>query len=197
LTGPAGATGPQGPIGLTGPAGATGATGPQGPIGLTGPAGATGATGPQGPIGLTGPAGATGATGPQGPIGLTGPAGNDGLIPSGTSIGNTTFWNGSEWVVNSSNLFNDGNKIGIGTTAPDQSALLEINSTNKGLLIPRMSQAQRLSIINPVAGLLVFQLDEISGFYYYSGLDWLRLISDNNSNSNAADRTLIYTISGF
>jgi hypothetical protein len=91
LTGPAGAngndgvTGPQGPIGLTGATGAVGATGPQGPIGLTG---ATGATGPQGPIGLTGPAGATGATGPQGPagtngvdgaVGATGPQGPIGL----------------------------------------------------------------------------------------------------------------------
>lgn len=75
-----GATGPQGPIGLTGAIGAAGATGPQGPIGLTGP------TGPQGPIGLTGPGGATGpagangATGPQGPIGLTGPTGPQGPI---------------------------------------------------------------------------------------------------------------------
>jgi len=92
LTGPAGATGatgPQGPIGLTGPAGATGATGPQGPIGLTGATGATGATGPQGPVGLTGPAGATGATGPQGPVGLTGPAGATGATGPQGPIGLT------------------------------------------------------------------------------------------------------------
>ena len=48
LTSLVGATGAQGPIGLTG---ATGATGSQGPIGLTGPAGATGPQGPQGPAG--------------------------------------------------------------------------------------------------------------------------------------------------
>ncbi|MDC3305716.1 collagen-like protein [Flavobacteriales bacterium] len=89
--------GPQGPIGLTGPAGANGVDGAQGPIGLTGPAGANGidgVDGAQGPIGLTGPAGANGidgtdgvdgidgaagATGPQGPIGLTGPAGANGI----------------------------------------------------------------------------------------------------------------------
>ena len=93
LTGPQGATGPtgpQGPIGLTGPAGANGndgATGPQGPIGLTGPAGATGATGPQGSIGLTGATGATGATGPQGPIGLTGPTGVTGATGPQGPIG--------------------------------------------------------------------------------------------------------------
>ena len=89
LTGPAGATGAQGPIGLTGPAGATGATGAQGPIGLTGPAGAVGATGSTGPIGLTGPAGATGATGAQGPIGLTGPAGAIGATGATGPIGLT------------------------------------------------------------------------------------------------------------
>lgn len=62
-TGPAGATGPQGPAGETGaqgPTGPTGATGPQGP------AGPIGATGPQGP---TGAQGLVGATGPQGPAG--------------------------------------------------------------------------------------------------------------------------------
>lgn len=91
LVGATGATGPQGPTGLTG---ATGATGPQGPIGLTG---ATGATGPQGPQGIQGPAGNTGATGPQGPIGLTGatgatgpqgPAGTNGAgVPTGGTTG--------------------------------------------------------------------------------------------------------------
>ncbi|KMQ34539.1 hypothetical protein TU53_10090, partial [Bacillus cereus] len=60
---------PQGPQGIQGPAGATGAQGPQG---IQGPAGATGATGPQGPQGIQGPAGATGATGPAGtPIPVT------------------------------------------------------------------------------------------------------------------------------
>jgi hypothetical protein len=66
-----GPSGPQGPIGNTGP---TGGVGPQGPIGNTG---ATGGVGPQGPIGNTG---ATGGVGPQGPIGNTGAAG-----PPGTS----------------------------------------------------------------------------------------------------------------
>ena len=74
-------TGPQGPIGLTGPQGVqgpTGATGPQGiqgPTGPTGPQGNAGPTGPAGVQGDIGPTGATGATGPQGPIGNTGPQG--------------------------------------------------------------------------------------------------------------------------
>jgi hypothetical protein len=75
LTGPAGATGQQGPQGLTG---AQGPQGPQGPIGLTGPAGATGPQGLAGAVGPQGPIGLTGTTGPQGPAGATGAQGPSG-----------------------------------------------------------------------------------------------------------------------
>jgi hypothetical protein len=128
-----GATGPQGPIGLTGPAGATGpqglagAVGPQGPIGLTGatgpqgPAGATGAQGPSGPQGSTG---ATGATGPQGP---QGPQGSTGFLSSGSAAGNTPYWNGTAWVLNNSNIYNNGANVGIGSTVP--TSKLEVNGS--------------------------------------------------------------------
>ncbi len=107
--------------GTPGPAGATGATGPQGPIGLTG------ATGAQGSIGLTG------STGPQGPIGLTGPAGavgpqgDPGILASGTVAGNTPYWDGTSWLVNSNNIFNNGANVGIGTSTP--SSKLHVKST--------------------------------------------------------------------
>jgi hypothetical protein len=92
--GATGATGIQGPIGITGATGVvggTGATGSTGPLGLTGPTGAigvsgvsgptgpSGATGIQGPIGITGATGLTGVTGPTGPLGLTGPTGAIGV----------------------------------------------------------------------------------------------------------------------
>ena len=47
--------------------------------------------------------------------------------------------------------------VGIGTTAPHASAQLDITSTTKGLLIPRMTGAQRNAIISPAVGLLVIQ----------------------------------------
>jgi hypothetical protein len=133
--GPVGLTGPAGPTGATGPIGLTGATGPAGPIGLTGPIGPTGATGATGPIGLTGPTGPTGATGltgavgPQGPIGLTGPTGATGatgpqgpagLLSSGTAAGNTPYWDGTQWVLSSSNLYNNGGNIGIGNNTSQE-----------------------------------------------------------------------------
>ncbi len=41
-----------------------------------------------------------------------------GTIPNGTAAGNTIYWNGSSWVTNSSNLFNNGGNVGINTTTP-------------------------------------------------------------------------------
>jgi hypothetical protein len=51
--------------------------------------------------------------------------------------------------------------VGIGTTTPDNSALLEIKSTSKGLLLPRMTTAQRNAIVGPVVGLMIFNLDDL------------------------------------
>ncbi len=118
-----GATGPQGPQGL---AGETGATGPQGPPGATGPQGIpgeTGATGPQGPIGTTGPQGPAGETGPIGP---QGPAG---ILLNGGIAGNTPYWDGASWIVNNSNIYNNGGNVGIGTSSP--AAKLEVNGQIK------------------------------------------------------------------
>lgn len=56
--------------------------------------------------------------------------------------------------------------IGIGTNAPNSSAILHLNSTNKGLLMPTMTEAQRLAIVNPALGLVVYQTDGEYGFYF-------------------------------
>ena len=60
-------------------------------------------------------------------------------------------------------------QIGIGTNNPDASAKLEINSTTKGFLAPRMTESQRNSIASPATGLLIFQTDNVLGFYYNIG----------------------------
>lgn len=65
-----------------------------------------------------------------------------------------------------------------GTTA-DASAALDIKSTSKGMLVPRMAQAQRNAITTPATGLLIFQTDNTPGFYYYNGSSW------SNINGNA------------
>lgn len=59
--------------------------------------------------------------------------------------------------------------IGIGTSSPNPSAQLDISSTSRGLLIPRMTQAQRSAIAGPATGLLIYQTDHTSGYYYNAG----------------------------
>lgn len=75
--------------------------------------------------------------------------------------------------------------VGIGTTQPDQSAVLDINSSTKGLLIPRMSLQQRESIQSPANGLMIYQTDLLSGFYFFDGKEWKPLTSATNANSVA------------
>ena len=75
--------------------------------------------------------------------------------------------------------------VGIGTTKPDQSALLDLSSQSKGLLIPRMSLEQRGTIQNPANGLMIYQTDFLSGFYYFDGKNWNPFTSVTNANSVA------------
>ena len=64
-------------------------------------------------------------------------------------------------------------QVGINTETPDASAALDISSTTKGLLIPRMTNAQRQAISNPAAGLQVFVTDFDGGsFMFYNGTKW-------------------------
>ncbi|MBO3117483.1 hypothetical protein J4050_12035, partial [Winogradskyella sp. DF17] len=66
-------------------------------------------------------------------------------------------------------------QVGIGTTTPDASSMLDIESTTSGILIPRMTQAQRLAIGTPANGLLVYQTNGSLGFWFYDGLGWNQL----------------------
>lgn len=61
--------------------------------------------------------------------------------------------------------------------APAASAMLDIASTTSGLLIPRMTSAQKSVIATPATGLIVYQTDGVAGFYYYDGTQWLPLLS--------------------
>jgi len=63
-------------------------------------------------------------------------------------------------------------QVGVGTTTPDASSALDIASTTKGLLIPRMTEDQRNAINSPASGLMIYQTDGTVGFYYYNGSSW-------------------------
>src|ERR1700744_6505061 len=64
-----------------------------------------------------------------------------------------------------------------GSTA-DPSAMLDVKSANKGVLIPRVTSTS--SITSPVTGLLISQTSSPAGFYYYDGASWLYLQNSNN-----------------
>src|SRR5580704_15858981 len=51
----------------------------------------------------------------------------------------------------------------------DTSAMLDVSSTSKGMLVPRMNTTQRNNITLPATGLMIYQTDGTSGFYYNSG----------------------------
>ena len=70
------------------------------------------------------------------------------------------------------NTFPATGPAGIGTTSPHASSLLEIKSTSKGFLAPRMTKAQRDAIGAPAVGLLIYQTNSTPGFYYYGGSAW-------------------------
>jgi hypothetical protein len=137
-----------------------------------------------------------------GPIGEPGEAG---LLSNGDAVGNTTFWNGTEWVTTSNNLYNDGTNVMIGTSTAEPSSALTVASTSQGILLPKMTLAQRDAIANPASGLLIFQTDNTPGFYYHDGTQWINIASGNNNqgnitisvNSQDLNNTLIYTSDGF
>ena len=65
--------------------------------------------------------------------------------------------------------------VAIGTTTPNTSALVDMTSNNKGVLLPRMTITQRNAITTPATGLLIYQTNSTPGFYMYNGTAWAPL----------------------
>jgi hypothetical protein len=104
-------------------------------------------------------------------------------------------------------------QVGINSDGsnPDNSSMLDIKSTSKGILIPRMSQSERAAISSPANGLMVYQTNGTTGFYFYDGSSWVRLatgteasytagtgidISNNTITNTSPDQTVTLTAGG-
>lgn len=74
-------------------------------------------------------------------------------------------------------------KLGIKKVIVDPSAAVEIQSTTEGILIPRMTSAQRSAIVSPAQGLLVFD-NSTNTFWFYDGTAWTEL-ADNGATSGS------------
>jgi hypothetical protein len=88
-------------------------------------------------------------------------------------IGSSAFVN--PWVLAGNDVYNTIGEVGIGTSTPAATAALDVSSTTKGVLIPRMTAAQKSAISSPSNGLLIFQTDAPAGFYYYNGSAWISI----------------------
>lgn len=67
-------------------------------------------------------------------------------------------------------------QVGIGINNPDGSSILDISSTTKGMLTPRLDTSQRLGISTPAIGLLVYDTD-LKSFYFFNGSNWQAITS--------------------
>ncbi|MBG6110539.1 hypothetical protein IWX84_001418 [Flavobacterium sp. CG_9.10] len=72
-------------------------------------------------------------------------------------------------------------QVGIGTTSPAASSILDLTSTTQGLLTPRMTTAQRIAIASPADGLMVYDTDLKSFYHFDSGItSWDKINTDAN-----------------
>jgi hypothetical protein len=94
-------------------------------------------------------------------------------------------------------------QVGIGTINPNTSAALDIESTTKGLLTPRMTAAQRVAISAPADGLVVYQTDSTPGLYCFVNGTWSALSGSPTSGawtpviSNVFGGNITGTATGF
>lgn len=88
-------------------------------------------------------------------------------------------------------------QVGIGTTNPDASSILEISSTTKGVLIPRMTKTQMAAISPRVEGLMVYCSDcDIKSLYVYDGSNYVSLTSGGETVASLDSKfrsSLFYT----
>jgi trimeric autotransporter adhesin len=101
------------------------------------------------------------------------------------------------FAVSMSTAFVQAQNVGIGTNAPQASAMLDISDTAKGILIPRLTLQQRNAIASPAKGLMLFVTTD-SSFYFFDG-NWKRMSAANegwsiNGNNNTDTGHFIGTI---
>ncbi len=98
------------------------------------------------------------------------------------------------WVTNS-NLV--AQNIGINATgaSPHPSAMLDVSSTSKGLLMPRMTTAQRNAIVSPAEGLKVYDTNTKT-FWFYNGSGWIQSATGSPTNFWSINGTNIFNNNG-
>lgn len=83
--------------------------------------------------------------------------------------------------MNVTTSYAQGVAVNTDGSAANASAMLDVKSTTKGVLPPRMTQANRLAITSPAVGLLVYQTNGTEGYYYYSSTGWTMIPTGTSS----------------
>ncbi|MEO7265640.1 MAG: hypothetical protein ABIW38_12035 [Ferruginibacter sp.] len=103
----------------------------------------------------------------------------------------------SPWTTSGSNIYNtNAGNVGIGTSSPSASALLDISSTTKGFLVPRMTAAQRTAIASPTAGLMVYETDTKLD-YHHDGTTWRKILNSTFWNNSTSSNFIYNTTDSF
>ncbi len=84
---------------------------------------------------------------------------------------------------------------GIGTSTPDVTAVLDVSSNTQGMLMPRLTTAQRNAIATPATGLVAYDTD-LSNFWYYDGTQWLPIGGADDDWSGANTGAMYSTYPG-
>lgn len=80
-------------------------------------------------------------------------------------------------------VYGQSQGVGIGTLIPDPAAILHLESTEKGLLVPRLTRAQRDAITNPPWGLVIFNTQD-SVLEYFNGRCWIPAYAEGCDDCN-------------
>jgi BclB C-terminal domain-containing protein len=119
-------------------------------------------------------------------------------VPYALNASTSTTSNDNRWTAAGANILNNNTGgVGIGTgsgTFPANDAVLDIWSTTKGILIPRVTSAA--SITTPSDGLLVYQTNAPKGFYYSKTGAWVRLTDANDASGGSNGGAIIPFSSG-
>jgi hypothetical protein len=78
----------------------------------------------------------------------------------------------SPWTVSGNDIYYNTGAVSVGTTTPNASAAVQVDSTTQGFLPPRMTTAQRTAISSPAEGLMVFDTD-LKQWMGYDSTQWV------------------------
>ena len=101
--------------------------------------------------------------------------------------------------------FNLNAQVGVGTRNPDASAMFQVESNDKGVLIPKValtSASDIATVTSPANGLLIFNTSTTSssndslspGFYFYNGFEWKRLLNSGDELITTYNKDSIYKL---